>query len=369
MRVGRATEDDREQKREKVKRHGNLYPKIIEVENILFAHRKARLGKAHYLDVQMVNQNEREHCTRIHDILSKKEYSDIGYKVRHIQDMGKTRTIYVLDYYPHRIIQWAMALELVPIWKPTLIIDTYSSIDGRGLHDAAKRVRKWMHDRDACRYCLKMDVRHFYPSVDHDVMKSILRRKIKCKDTLWLLDLIIDSAPGLPIGNYLSQYLGNVYLAGLDHWMKQEVGAKHYMRYCDDLVIFDPGKRKLHELRCRVDEKLAALKLEMKGNHQIFPAYERGVDFMGYRFFGSHVLVRKSIKQAFKKRVRYIKQHGHRLPPRQVINPLMSYYGWLKHCNARNLWNTYIDSDVRTVVAQAAIRANTKNPMENISWQ
>ena len=124
-----------------------------------------------------------------------------------------------------------------PIWVSLFTEDTYSCIKNRGIHKAAAKVKKALkEDPEHTTYCLKMDVVKFYPSIEHDVLKMILRKKIKDQDLLWLLDLIIDSADGVPIGNYLSQYFANIVLAYFDHWLKEVKGVKYYFWYADDMV-------------------------------------------------------------------------------------------------------------------------------------
>jgi RNA-directed DNA polymerase len=127
-----------------------------------------------------------------------------------------------------------------------------------------------------------------------------LRRKIKDRDLLWLLDGIIDSAPGLPIGNYLSQYFANFYLTYFDHWIKETKGVKYYFRYADDLVFLSDSKPYLHQLLADIRQYLdRELKLTIKQNYQIFPVQDSGIDFVGYRMYHTHTMLRKSIKQNF----------------------------------------------------------------------
>lgn len=134
------------------------------------------------------------------------------------------------------------------------------------------KVDKALKDVENTRYCLKIDVKKFYPSIDHDVLKQIVRRKIKCPDTLALLDQIIDSAAGVPIGNYLSQYFANLFLAYFDHWIKEEVGVKYYFRYADDMVFLHKDKAFLHDLLTQIDAYLRDnLHLTIKANYQVFP--------------------------------------------------------------------------------------------------
>jgi hypothetical protein len=173
-----------------------------------------------------------------------------------------------------------------------------------------------------------MDVKKFYPSIDHDILKGLLRRKIKDTDLLELLDEIIDSSPGVPIGNYLSQYFANFYMAYFDHWIKEVKCVRYYFRYADDLVILSSGKEKLHRLLWEIADYLREqLKLEVKRNYQLFPVSERGIDFVGYRFYHTHILLRKQIKKNFARMLKYA-------PCRESI---ASYWGWAKHCNSRHL--------------------------------
>lgn len=129
------------------------------------------------------------------------------------------------------------------VWKRVFIKNTYSSIRGRGIHKCANDLYKDLqNDVYKTRYCLKLDIHKFYPSIDHDILYSIIQKKIKDKWLLKLLKGIIDSAKGVPIGNYLSQFFANLYLAYFDHWIKEDVKCKYYYRYADDIVILDNNK-------------------------------------------------------------------------------------------------------------------------------
>jgi hypothetical protein len=208
---------------------------------------------------------------------------------------------------------------------------------GRGIHDGVKRLKGFLKDTEGTRYCLKMDVKKFYPSVNHDILKKIVRKKIKCRDTLWLVDHIIDSARGVPIGNYLSQHLANLYLSQFDHWMKEEKRIKYYARYCDDIVILHHDKDFLHALFKNIQKYMQSeLILEIKGNWQVFPAHKRGIDFLGYRFFGKYTLIRKTIAKEFKRKIGKLSIRINN--SKGAISSIMSYYGWLMHGNGHNLW-------------------------------
>jgi hypothetical protein len=130
-----------------------------------------------------------------------------------------------------------------------------------------------------------LDIEKYSPSIDNEILKNIIRRKIKDVRLLSLLDTIIDSAQGLPIGNYLSQYFANLYLSGLDHYCKEVLRAQYYIRYCDDIVILHQNKDALHKMYEQIEAYMKQLKLKPKSNWQIFPVAVRGIDFLGYRFF------------------------------------------------------------------------------------
>jgi hypothetical protein len=168
----------------------------------------------------------------------------------------------------------------------------------------------------------------------------LLRRKIKDNDLLWLLDEIIDSTGGLPIGNYLSQYLANFYLTYFDHWMKEEIRVKYYFRYADDMVILSGDKSSLHQLLSEIIEYLNTnLKLEVKQNYQVFPVASRGIDFVGYVFYHTHTRLRKNIKQNFARMLRY----------RRNKQSIASYRGWAVHCNSKNLLKKLLNEQVQPV--------------------
>jgi hypothetical protein len=198
-------------------------------------------------------------------------------------------------------------------------------------------VKNALKNEEQTKYCLKMDIRKFYPSIDHEILKHIIRKKIKCKDTLWILDEIIDSTSGVPIGNYLSQFFGNLYLTYFDHWMKEEKLCKYYFRYCDDIVVLHESKEFLHSLRKEVQYYLnTELNLYLKSNHQVFPIEARGLDFVGYKFYPSYVLLRKSIALAFKRKSAIVLNNRF-ISLKHCLNSLASYKGWIKHCSGNSL--------------------------------
>lgn len=336
-----------------MKRYTNLYEKIYSLENIREAHRNARKGKSHYIEVKMVDANPEYYFKQIHDMLCNRKYRTADYHVFKKYDSGKERTIYRLPYFPDRIVHHCIMQVIEPIWSKVFIRDTYASLKGRGVHDGVQRIKQaLMNDAVGTMYCLKMDVKKFYPSVDHATLKQSIRGKIKCSRTLDLLDGIIDSADrGIPIGNYLSQYFGNLYLSGMDHWIKETLHCKYYFRYCDDLVILGADKARLHLVRTEIEQYLVRLKLTLKENWQIFPVSSRGIDFLGYVFFSTHTLIRKRIAKRMRVQLRLCEHRWWYMPKVCLLSTVMSYYGWQKHANAWNLYTLLVPKHFVNAVA------------------
>lgn len=310
-----------------MKRQKNVYAQICSLENLRLADTIASKGKSDQYGVRLFNANKEANLLDLQQQLLNKTFKTSPYAVFKIYE-PKEREVYRLPYFPDRIVHHAVMNQLEPILVASFTADTYSCIKGKGIHAAAKAVKKALRDVPATTYALKLDIRKFYPSISHSVLKHLLYRKIKDPDLLWLLEEIIDSAPGVPIGNYLSQYFANFYLSYFDHWIKEDKKVKYYFRYADDLVIFSGDKAQLHSLFAEIKDYLhEKLRLQIKGNYQIFPVDARSVDFVGYRFYHTHTLLRKSIKQNF---ARMLARHP---------NPasIASYWGWALHCDSKHL--------------------------------
>ncbi|WP_221406834.1 RNA-directed DNA polymerase [Elizabethkingia meningoseptica] len=325
--VGRISENDFFKSKGKMKRLNNLYEKIISIENLMLADEKAQRGKANRYGIMLHNKNKENNIMKLNTQLRMKSYKTSEYSVFKVYE-PKEREVYRLPFFPDRITHHAVMNILEPIFVSTFTSDSYSCIKGKGIHAASFAVRKALKNVEKTTYCLKLDVEKFYPNIDHEILKTLLRRKFKDTDLLWLLDEIIDSAPGLPIGNYLSQFLANFYLTYFDHWIKEQRSVKYYFRYADDLVILSDSKEYLHQLLKEIETYLKErLKLTVKNNWQVFPVSKRGIDFVGYKHYHSHVLLRKSIKKRF---ARMLKKKPNKAS-------IASYKGWTKHCDSKNL--------------------------------
>jgi hypothetical protein len=181
-----------------------------------------------------------------------------------------------------------------------------------------------------------MDVRKFYPSIDHDTLKQVIRIKLKDADLLWLLDGIIDSADGVPIGNYISQYFANLYLSELDHLLKEDAGVKYYYRYSDDIVVLSGSKEFLSGVLVYINHYLhESRSLSLKSNFQIFPVESRGIDFVGYITYHTHCLARKRNKQGLCREVAMLRKKN--VPEDEIRLRVASRMGFMVHCNSNHL--------------------------------
>lgn len=265
----------------------------------------------------------------------------------------KQRGIYVPSMR-EQVVHHMVINILQPIFMKGMYEHSYGSIPGRGAHLAKKRIERWIKygDRNV-KYCLKMDIRKYFDSVPHKILKAKFARIIADKEFLEILYRIVDSVPGevgIPIGFYTSQWIANWYLTELDHFIKEQLGAKYYVRYMDDMVIFGGNKKKLHAMRDTIDRYLRnELGLELKDNWQVFlfdyvdkDGNHRGrdLDFMGFRFFRNRTILRKSIMLKACRKARRIRKKK----KKTVYDAwqMLSYIGWLNSTNTYGMYKTWI---------------------------
>ncbi len=317
-----------------MKRIGDVFDRICSMENLLLADKRARKGKGRQEGIRIFDRNKNEKLLQLQQMLLNGTYRTSPYTTFTVWK-PKERVIWRLPYFPDRILHHAIMNILESFFVRTFTKDTYSCIKKRGLHKAQRNLRKALYNEKQTQYGLQIDIIKFYPSVDHTILKRLLRRKIKDKRLLWLLDEIIDSAPGLPIGNYLSQYLANFYLTYFDHWIKEVEKIAHYFRYADDMLALSATKERLHQLFIRIKNYLwDNLRLKVKGNWKVFPiTNEVGANMLGYITFRDYTLIRPEIKYRF---IRMLSRN----PNHQSIS---SYLGWFKWGNCIHLQNKLLN--------------------------
>lgn len=344
-----------------MKRVGFIFENIYDIDNIKCAILNSSKGKRNQRRVKDVLRNINVYSERISQLLISKNYVPSPYITKTIYDgaSGKERTICKPRYYPDQIIHWALIQQIQPIIMRGMYEYCCGSVPGRGTSYAQKALREWLDtDYKNTKYCLKMDIKKFYPSVDNELLKEAFRRKIKDKDCLWLIDTIIDSAEGLPIGNYTSQWFANFFLEGLDHFIKEELGVRYYIRYVDDLVLLGGNKKKLHKARQDISLYLEKTNLRLKGNWQVFRVNNRAIDFLGFRFFRDKTILRKRNALRMRRRFKKIHSKGH-LNAKDAC-AIISYWGWIKRSDSYNFYHKYVRPYVSVKKAKKVVSGYAK---------
>lgn len=344
-----------------MKRYGYIYEKICDKENIRVAILRASKGKRYRKDVKMVLSDICKYVDIIHDMLVEEKYIPSDYRVDIIREgiRQKERTIFKPNFYPDQIIHWAIMLQLSPVLRKGMYEFTCGSIPNRGVHYGKKYVEKWIKkDHKNTKYYLKMDVSKFYPSVNIELLEVKLRKKIKDEKVLKILHSILIKNDGLPIGILISQWFANFYLQDLDHFIKQDLKAKYYVRYMDDMVIFGRNKKELHKMRNVIAEYLGIDGLKLKSNWQVCRFDKEALDFMGFRFFRNKTILRKSIMLRITRKIRKV---ARKLKPSyHDVCGVISYLGWIKHSDSYLLFQKWIQPYLHIQKLKRIIRNHMK---------
>ena len=266
-----------------------------------------------------------------------------GYREREIVEGGKLRRIQVLSM-KDRIAVHAIMAVVDRHLKKRFIRTTSASIEGRGMHDLMKYIRRDLQeDPEGTQYCYKFDISKFYENVKQDFVMYCVRRVFKDKTLINLLDGFVRMMPdGISIGLRSSQGLGNLLLSVyLDHYLKDRYGVRHFYRYCDDGVVLGNAKSELWEIRDAVHEQLEQIDLKVKANERVFPVDE-GIDFLGYVIYPDHVRLRKRIKKKFARKMHEVKSRKRR----RVL--IASFYGMAKHANCIMLFNKLTGKEMKS---------------------
>lgn len=239
-------------------------------------------------------------------------------------------------HYPINISDKIYHKCLLNIVGPYLISklpdDSYASIKGRGILKAVNKIKKFIKTHKDW-YFLQADISKYYDHMDHDILKSIIRKYLKDSKTIKLIDAIIDSFPnGIPIGNHTSQYFANLFLSVLGHKIKEKYKVKFMIIYMDDFLFMFPNKEETKKFKEIFTKEVSDLKLSLKSNIRIAPV-SYGIDLLGYKFYPTHTRLRKRIKIRMKKKLKKVMK----LNDKDFKDQMSSYYGWCKHGDCKNL--------------------------------
>ncbi|MGD0263521.1 MAG: reverse transcriptase/maturase family protein [Candidatus Methylomirabilota bacterium] len=317
---------------------GNLFEQITTFGNLHAAYRQAARGKRWGRQALAFRQDLEANLLDLQTELCSQTYH-VGVYRKFMVYEPKAREIAALPFRD-RVVHHALVRAIEPLFERKFIRDSYACRVGRGTHAGADRIEFML--RRANRnwpavYCLKGDVARFFPSISHDDLKGILRRTVRCPKTLWLLDLIIDSTVpppvGLPIGNLTSQLSANIYLNELDHFVKEHLRARDYVRYMDDFIILRPEKEVLRGWLRQIEGFLAQeLHLRLNAKTSIFPVGQ-GIDVLGYRIWATHRFLRRRSIVGMRRTVRHLAREyaQGRVPLEYVRSVVAAWHGHARH--------------------------------------
>lgn len=337
-----------------MKRYNNLWSEIIDFKNIFQAARQAQKGKRFRHNVLEFNYNLESELIAIQEELTLKTYLPGEYRTFQIVE-PKKRIISAAPY-KDRVVHHALCNIIMPIFERTFIYDSYANRLGFGTHKALRRFTGFLR---SSRYVFQADIQKYFPSIDHEILKVFVRQKIKCKDTLWLIDKIIDGSNeqeaanyyfagddlfspyerrrGLPIGNLTSQFFANLYLNSFDHFVKENLKATKYLRYVDDFAIFSDDKNYLQEARLKVEEFLSTIRLKIHPiKSQIFET-KHGAAFLGFRVFPDHIRVNSENLRRARHRLRQL-QEDYQNGVVTFAQLAQSIRSWIAHLEHGNTW-------------------------------
>lgn len=280
-------------------RVGGLWENVTSFKNLYHAAYRVLRGKRGQICAGDFFANLEGNLLRLQHELCSQDYRPGGYRTFWIKE-PKPRLISAAPFRD-RVVHHALVNVIEPIFDARFISHSYACRPGKGTHRALQQFVAWAR---SSRYVLKMDIKKFFPSIDHDVLKERLRRTLKDPEVLWLCDLIIDHSNeqepivqhfpgddlftplarrrGIPIGNLTSQFFANVYLDALDHFVKERLGIERYLRYVDDFCCCHDDKHLLTETRQAIAEFLLGLRLRLNEGKSRVRQLKEGIEFLGF---------------------------------------------------------------------------------------
>lgn len=339
------------------KTHTNFYPQIYDLLNLWTALTKASKGRRGHPSIAAFEYNLEPELIRLRDELRDETYLPGGYRSFTVHE-PKRRKISAAPFRD-RVVHHALMNVIGPMLERKFIHDSYTNQVGKGTHKALDRCTYFMR---RYQYVLPCDLRQFFPSIDHEILKSILSNTIKDEKAMALAEKIISSGEGvlteeydmtwfagddlfsarrprgLPIGNLTSQFWANVYLNKLDQFVKQKLKVGAYVRYVDDFLLFSNNKKELHAWRGAVMDFLADLRLTMHEESAHVRPVWKGITFLGFIVFPEHRRLKPPKGYAFRRRWQYfhsLRQAGEMTSERLRIHAV----AWANHARYGDTWN------------------------------
>ncbi|MBA7493887.1 hypothetical protein ES702_04452 [subsurface metagenome] len=339
-----------------MKTYKNLYQKVCSFDNLISAFKKARKGKSKKDYVINFESGLQKNLKCLQNDLMNKNYSPYPLKKFIIRD-PKTRTIHA-SVFRDRIIHHAIINILNPIYEKIFIYDSFASRKNKGTHNAINRfesfikkvssngrlIKNSFNNNSIQGYVLKADFRHYFNSVNHKVLISILKKKIDDRNLINLIEIVLGNFEsskgiGMPLGNYTSQFFANVYLNELDYYVKHILKVKYYIRYVDDFVMLHKNKKRLRYFLRHINNFLPCLKIKLHTEKTEIYALRNGITFLGYRIFYHYRLLRKRNIKFFVKRLEknVFLYNNKEISEEQFESRINGWLGYAKYGNTFNL--------------------------------
>ena len=322
----------------------NVYCKNLTYEKLLKAHLDARKGKGSRKEIILFNLKQEDYIKYLLEKLENKTYKHGGYTVFYVTE-PKLRKIEKSKYMDRIVHRWLVDNILKPYFIPRFIQTTYACIEGRGMHKACLDMQEMM--KHCTRiwnnyYILKMDIAKYFDNIDKKILVSILEKRIKDKDVMWLINEILYAnkrEKGLEIGNYTSQMFANIYLNEYDWYVKRELNIKYFSRYMDDSILLVKTKKEAIQALENIKRFLKEnLHLELNSKTQIFKS-SQGVNYCGYKINEYRLKIRDKGKKKLKKKIKYLiyEIKNGKMTSKDAKRYLAGHLGYLKIANTRNL--------------------------------
>lgn len=321
-----------------MKSHAGLFEKIVSFENICEAARLARRGKMRKPAAAFFEfKREPEIFRLIDDLVANRYHPGI---LRSFRITEPKERLISRAPFRDRVVHHAIHNVLEPIFDPTFVHDSYATRKGKGTHVA---IYRFQHFARGHAYVLKCDIRKYFPNIDHEILMGLIEKKIACRKTLSLIRLILDwgtgesSGKSLPIGNLTSQFFANVYLNGFDHFVKEKLHCRAYLRYMDDSAFFAAKKEVLWDWKRRIVTELDGLGLKLHENKCRIYKTSSGTPFLGMVIASDRIRIRREGVVRFKRRLRGFATafRQKNLCLRRISDSVRS---WLSHAAHADSW-------------------------------
>jgi retron-type reverse transcriptase len=332
------------------------FTQLTSWDNLLLAYRKASKGKRGHPNVAAFEYKLEDNLLQLQRELKAQTYQPGEYHSFYIHD-PKKRLISAAPFRD-RVVHHALCNLIEPVFERSFIFDSYANRIGKGTHKAIDRAQQFAR---RFRYVLTCDVRQFFPSIDHVILRNILARKIEDENILWLVDQILKSGAdvlsgeyeityfpnddlfallrprGLPIGNLTSQFWANCHLNPFDHFVKRKLQCKGYLRYVDDFLLFSNERDELNAWRAQIIQELCRYRLTLHENQCQPRPITEGIPFLGFSIYPDHRLLKHRKGMAFQRKLALLVQNYRTA---KITFPQLdaSIKGWVNHVRFANTW-------------------------------